>query len=95
MALDRRESDRDMDKRLAVVEVQMLQIGVSLNKIERDIHSIADATKVGDRDLEKRVADLEKAYIQASSKVSGGWFVATVLAGMLIALVGIYLKITH
>jgi hypothetical protein len=95
MALDRRESDRDTDKRLAVVEVQMLQIGVSLNKIERDIHAIADSSKTGDKDLEKRVSELEKAYIQASSKVSGGWFVATVLAGMFIALIGIYLKITN
>jgi len=87
--MERRQDDRTQSERVAVVETQILSIGIMLNRIEKDIHALATQAKSDDSELAKRVAELEKDKY----KIMGGWIVISAISMMLMAVMSILDKV--
>lgn len=71
--MERRESDRSMNERMAVMETQYLNSALILNQIKQDIHDIATTLRDTDSSLEKRVTTLEKSKVF----LTGAWWAIT------------------
>jgi hypothetical protein len=82
MTMERRESDRSMNERMAVMETQYLNSALILNQIKADIHDIATTLRNTDTALESRVSSLEKSKVF----LTGAWFALTSVIGAILYL---------
>ena len=80
--MERRESDRTLAERMAVMETQHLNSALVLNQIKSDIHDIARTLKESDTSLEKRVTSIE----QSKAFLTGAWWVVTLVFSAIIIL---------
>ena len=66
--VERRESDRSLSERIAVMETQYLNLSIILNGIKTDVHDIASTLRVTDSALEQRVTAIEKNEVEAKAR---------------------------
>jgi len=66
--VERRESDRSLAERIAVIETQYLNLSIILNGIKTDVHEIAKNLSVSDSALEHRVSIIEKNEVEAKAR---------------------------
>lgn len=86
--MERRQEDRTLSERVAIVETQMIQIEIMLNRIEKDVHVLAGQAKSDDGELSRRVSELEKDKY----KLMGGWVVISAISMMILATLSIIEK---
>jgi hypothetical protein len=82
MIMERRESDRTLSERMAVMETQYLNSALILNQIKQDIHDIATTLRDTDSSLEKRVTTLERSKVF----LTGAWWAVTLIISAIIYL---------
>lgn len=82
MIMERREQDRSLSERMAVMETQYLNSALILNQIKQDIHDIATTLRDTDTGLERRVTTLERSKVF----LTGAWWAVTLIFSAIIYL---------
>lgn len=94
--MERRQEDRVVSERVAIVETQMLQIGIMISRIEKDIHVLATQAKQDDNELAKRDSELSARVAELEKdkyKLLGGWVVLSAISMIMLALITLIEKL--